>query len=72
MSVSRLIKLWSIQSIQREFICYKEKLIYEIIRKWMDLENIILSEATQILKDKSYVLSQMQILVWRECVCESV
>lgn len=38
----------------------------------MDLENIILSEATQILKDKSYVLSQMQILVLRECVRESV
>ena len=48
---------------------FKEKENYEICRKKLDLENIILNEATQAYNHTVCSLSQMQILASTFYIC---
>jgi hypothetical protein len=55
-------KMWYLRTLEF-FSAMKKNEIFSFISKWMELENIILSEVNQAQKNKNvYVLPHMQTL----------
>ena len=60
-----ITKLWEIHTMEFYSVIKKNRMA-SVLRRWKDLENIMLSEVSQTQKEKSYVFSNMPELgnIW--------